>query len=168
VLRSMGHEHGWYRGQASLPKDYRTLYPDDLQEVLDRVSAGIAEEASSGMLLDRELFNEYLYLWKYAEGDEGPAAYLAEVLEQERGVARIAEAYASRSSTALDGWVAEYMRRRDGGLRIHLLEDFGLLEDALDKARRLLVEQPGWLDGDHRWLLEAFVRQYESETERAE
>ena len=40
----------------------------------------IEEKAQAGSLLSSDLFNEDLYLWKYARGDEGPREYLVSVI----------------------------------------------------------------------------------------
>jgi hypothetical protein len=163
VLRSMGHEHGWYQGESAVPEQSRLLLPDDLSEVLSEICSKIAEEASSGELLNRDLFNEYLYLWKYADGEEKPTGYLARILERDRGVVELLEAYMNRSSPALGGWAEKRTPSGKVALRIHILDDFGQREEALNRAQALLAEPPSWLDAEQKSLLEEFVLYYESE-----
>ena len=164
VLRSMGGEHGWYGSKDSrtLPEEHRTLSSHDFSEVLSATVQDIEEQSRSGSFLDRDLFDEYLYLWKYASGDEGPKEYLESVVAAEQGLPNLLLAYTTKTSSAFGGWVQKPRAGEDTELRVPLLEDFGLVDHARVRAEQMLVEHPEQLSEEDRVLLRAFTAQCSS------
>lgn len=166
VIRTLGGEHGWYRDNRTLPEEYRTLSPRDFHEVLSAAVRDIEEQARSGSLLRNDLFNEYLYLWKYAAGDEAPREYLGSVIVTERGLPELLLAYVMRTNLAFEGWTKW---RPEAGerpeLRVQLLEDLRLVEEAEARAEELLGGRPEGLSDQDRILLQAFVNHYASDEE---
>ncbi len=130
VIRTLGGEHGWYRDSRTLPEESRTLSPRDFSEVLSAAVRDIEEQAESGSLLGNDLFNEYLYLWKYAAGDEGPREYLQMVIVSERGLPELLLAYVTSTNLAFEGWTGWPEAGERPELRVQLLEDFCLVDEA--------------------------------------
>ena len=67
VMRSLGMEHG-YREKAEEPEEHRKLNKKDFHEVEERVAESIRLQAYDGMLLNRDVFDQYLYLWEDISG----------------------------------------------------------------------------------------------------
>jgi hypothetical protein len=65
---------------------------------------------------------------------------------------------------ALTGWLREPLSQNPPKLRIQMLEQYGLVDEATRRAQALLGRSPDWLS-DERTLVEAFVN-YSAENER--
>jgi hypothetical protein len=164
VLRSMGGEHGWYGPEDSrtLPEGLRTLSSNDFSDALSATVMDIEKQSRSVSLLDRDQFDEYLYLWKYAAGDEGPKEYLESVIAAEQGLSDLLLAYTTKTTSTFGRRVQKPRAGEDSKLRVQLLEDFGLVDKARVRAEQVLHEHPEQLSEEDRVLLRAFTAQYSS------
>lgn len=122
----------------------------------------IEEQSRSESLMDRNLFDEYLYLWKFAAEDEGPKEYLESVVAAEQGLPNLLLTYTTKTSSAFGGWVQEPRVGEDSELRVRLLEVFDLVDEARVRAEQMLHEHPERLSEEERVLLRAFTAQYSS------
>ena len=120
----------------------------------------IEEKAQAGSLLSSDLFNEYLYLRKYARGDEGPREYLVSVIGTEQGLSELLRSYITKTSLVFEGWIEKPEAGEHSELRVQPLEDFGLVDEARARAEGLLHEHPEWLSDNDRRLLRAFISYY--------
>jgi hypothetical protein len=91
LLRTLGFEHGWV-GREALPEDLRSLPPEQFQMVVDAVFADVKRQAEEDILLNRHLFDGYLYFWSSAAGEGEPTAYLRTFLDGTNRVAALLRA----------------------------------------------------------------------------
>ncbi len=163
ILRTFGGEHGWYRDNRTLPEEFRTLSPHDFSEVLSATVRDIEEQAQSGSLLGRDSFDDYLYLWWFAAGDEGPPReYLVSIIGTERGLPELLLSYVTRTDLAFRGRPKNPEAGEQPQLRVQILEDLGLVDAAGTRAEELLREHPEQVSEEDRVLLQAFVNWYSS------
>ena len=158
-MRGFGNEHG-YRGSEQLPELHRTLSSEDFDEVVQEVVAGIEQQAQDHSTLERDLFDQYFYLWEDVSGLEAPKEHLADMVDDDALFVRLLVAYVSKSDSAHYGPVEESLRQDPPTLRVQILENFGLAEKAATQAKALLSGSPAWLSDEDRALLEAFVNRY--------
>jgi hypothetical protein len=164
LTRDLGSEHG-YRGGEQLPEQFRAVSSEDFGEVVQEVVAGIEKQAQDNSIFERNHFDQYFYLWEDACGLEVPKEHLADMVNDDALFVQLLVAYATKSDGAHYGSVEESLRVDPPTLRVQLLENFALVENATMRARALLSGSPAWLSDDVRTLLEAFINRY-SENER--
>ncbi len=91
---------------------------------------------------------------------EGFLEVLTKIVDDDRLLVRLLVAYASQSDVAHFGNVQEFLSKEPPTLRVQLLENFELIEKALERARALVVGCPVWLSENDRVLMEAFTNRY--------
>jgi hypothetical protein len=111
-------------------------------------------------LLNRDLFDHYLYLWDEISGSEAPSGYLEGLIRREHALVDFLRAYAAHSDPAFyydEGW---WRSDEAGGrsMKVRLLEYFDLAGSAKAQAGSLLDNPPEWLSEYDRELLEAFLQ----------
>lgn len=153
------HEHG-YRGNEPLEEERRTISSADFGEVVREIVSDIGSQAWDRSVLDRDLFDSHFYLWEDGSGAEDPRQSLTEIVADDRQLTRLLEAYSQRSMGVRDGFDGKSLGESPPRLRVRLLENFELIEDAKGRAGRLLEASSKWLSDADRTLLEAFITFY--------
>lgn len=157
TMRAIGEEHGW-RGKNPWPEDDRVLSEDHLAVVCERVTEHIESEAHRSTLLDRDVFDHYLYLWEEASGSHNSQEYLAQTVNDSQKFVALLRSYLQRSDPAYHGSVLkESNGDRNPVLRVRLIKDFHLVARAREKAESLLRDTSESLDEQDRQLVEMFV-----------
>ena len=167
AIRAIGREHGW-QGRSPWPAGDRILGDEGLREVCVKISELLAREASEGTLLDRDVFDHYLYLWEEADGTAGPKGFLTGVVNDGKQLLALLRSYTERSDLAYND--RALVPRGEGEsrrvvLQTQLLHNFDLLKSAAATAKELLSRSPEWLGDEHRTLLDAFLAYAVSELE---
>jgi hypothetical protein len=159
MMRSLGMEHG-YLGRAEQPEEYRTLSVEDFREVEERVAESIRIQAHDGTLLDKDVFDQYIYLWKDISESRPPRDFLFSLVRDDESLVRLLKAYGERSDSAFYGSVAADLEKTPAQLRVQLIENFGLTNEARDTAFALTESPAAWISEEEMNLLTAFVRSY--------
>ena len=159
MMRSLGMEHG-YREQTKAPEELRTLTAEDFREVEEAVAESIRSQAKDEKLLARDVFDQYLYLWEDISGSGPPRDYLSAVVSKDQTLVRLLQAYSERSDPAFFGFVAADQDKTPPILRVQLLDNFGLTEEARTAALAIKEASYTWMDDDEEKLLDAFLQSY--------
>jgi hypothetical protein len=159
MMRSLGMEHG-YLGRAEQPEEYRTLSVEDFREVEERVAESIRIQAHDGTLLDKDVFDQYIYLWEDISESRPPRDFLFSLVRDDESLVRLLKAYGERSDAAFYGSVAADLEKTPAQLRVQLIENFGLTNEARDTAFALTESPAAWISEEEMNLLTAFVRSY--------
>src|SRR5215204_5216693 len=109
-----------------LLQDCLNAFPDPglyiaFHVMLELVLRGQAPPSSLNPQLTRryrDLFNKYLYLWKYARGDEGPREYLVSVIGTEQGLSELLRSYITKTSLVFEGWIEKPEAGEHSELRV--------------------------------------------------
>lgn len=157
VVHALGRDEHGYRERAPLEDQHRKISAADFGEVERAIVTDIERQARDRSVLDRDLFDRFFYQWEAVSGAEDPKESLAEMIGDDRLLARLLDAYARRSDGVHFGTVEESLAKSPSQLRVQLLENFGLIGDARGRAVVLLEASPEWLSDEDRTLLQAFI-----------
>lgn len=158
LLRDLGLEHGWH-GRDPFPDEHRTLPTAQFREVLSAALDDVRSQAAASELTRRPLFDEYLYLWRDAAGDEEPGEYLREMIGDQRGFATLLSALAGEEGARLLAAGEPLPDASSLASPLRPLWVFGLQDEARTRADE--VREHGAPD-EERGLLDWFVAAHES------
>lgn len=153
--------------QPTQSEDLHILSEEDLMSVLDKAVAHLETQAENGFLLENDIFDAYFHLWRDGKGVEEPKGHLRKLLSSPRSLVSLLRAYSDHSTLTYNkGVVIGIGDREQTGLRLRLLEDFDLLDEATDVVNGLLATEPPPVDQDDLTLVEALNRYLGYEQER--
>ena len=144
------------------------LSKEDLSSALDKALTHLKAQAENGTLLENDIFDVYIYLWKDGKGLEEPKEYLRGLLTPE-SLQSLIKAYKDRSTLAYDKGIDVGIEGQEQtGLRLGLLlEDFDLLNEANGVVNELLAADPPVLGQDEQTSVEALQRYLSQKQERS-
>ena len=126
--------------------------------MLDKAVTNIKVQAEDDTLLEKDIFDIYLYLWE-AKGVEEPKDYIRRLLSSPTSLVTFIKAYMARSTLAYSNAVVVEIQGQDqSALRLALLKDFDLLKEATDAVVEVLGADSSPISPDDRTLAEALKR----------
>ncbi len=144
--------------QPTQSGELHILSAKDLARLLDKAVTNIKVQAEGGTLLEKDIFDIYLYLWK-DKGVEEPKNYIRRLLSSPASLVAFIKAYLKHSTLAYSNAVVVEMQGQDqSALRLGLLEDFDLLKEATDAVGELLTAHSSPISPNDRTFVEALER----------
>jgi hypothetical protein len=127
--------------------------------VLDIAVIQLKTQTENSSLLENDIFDVYFYLWRDGTGLEEPKEYLHGLLSSPESLISLIRAYLDRSTLAYNKQVViDIEGQEQTGLRLGLLEDFDLLNEATDIVSELLAADYPRKGQDDQTLVEALER----------
>jgi hypothetical protein len=128
------------------------------------LSSRSREKVLGGLRIGRILFigigDNLGYLWEDISGPGPPRDYLSTIVREDRTLVRLLKAYSERSDPAYFGFVAADWEKTPPILRVQLLENFELSDEARASALAIREASPTWLSDEAVKLLDAFLQSY--------
>jgi len=145
--------------QPTQSEDLHILSEEDLASVLDIAVIQLKTQTENSSLLENDIFDVYFYLWRDGTGLEEPKEYLHGLLSSPESLISLIRAYLDRSTLAYNKQVViDIEGQEQTGLRLGLLEDFDLLNEATDIVSELLAADYPRIGQDDQTLVEALER----------
>ncbi len=156
LVGRLGQEHGKFVDRPpEVPEARRTVSSTHLAELEQIMVAKIGEAAQAGTLVNVPDLPYLLFHWRTWASTESVEQYVTQLLTSDEGLADFAAGFLEPLSAFTS---RDYAKPNEWKTSIQSLERYADVGAIVQRAQRILYEQPAWLTDRRRTALQVLVR----------